>query len=171
MVQLRTDRLLLRPLTPADAPALVALLNEPSFLRFIGDRGVRTEADALRYLDEGPLASYAAYGFGLYAVERRADGAWLGLCGLLRRPALADPDLGFAFLPAFWGQGYAREAAGAWLRYGQHTLALPRIVAIVAPENDASIRLLTHLGFAYERDIVLEADGAPVKLFAAAAPR
>ena len=141
-----TPRLRLDPFTVDDAAFIVALLTDPDWLRYIGDRGVRTEEEARGYLASGPLASYAAHGFGLYRVARRDTGAPIGMCGLLRRDTLPDVDLGFAFLPAHRGQGFAREAAAATLAYARETLGLDRIVAIVSPANASSIRVLEALG-------------------------
>jgi RimJ/RimL family protein N-acetyltransferase len=161
MHALQTPRLRLRPLTLADAPFMVELLNEPSFLRFIGDRGVRTTADAEAFLARGPFASYARWDHGAYLVEHAAPPAGrrpgplapLGICGLYRRDTLDAPDLGFALRPAFWGQGYAREAAEAVLADGRGRLGMRRIVAITDLDNTASIGLLERLGLAYVRDI------------------
>ena len=141
-----TPRLRLDPFTVDDAAFIVALLTDPDWLRYIGDRGVRTEEEARGYLAAGPLASYATHGFGLYRVARRDTGAPIGMCGLLRRDTLPDVDLGFAFLPAHRGQGFAREAAAATLAYARETLGLDRIVAIVSPANASSIRVLEALG-------------------------
>ncbi len=151
MTVLETPRLRLRRLDHADAPFILRLVNEPSWRQNIGDKGVRTLEDAVRYLTEGPLAMYARHGFGLYAVTRRGDDAPIGLCGLIRRDTLPDADIGYAFLPEFWGQGYAREAAVATLDHARRDFALPRLLAITAPHNAASIRLLEQLGFALER--------------------
>lgn len=145
---------------------MVELLNEPSFVRNIGDRGVRTLADARAYIADGPAASYGKFGFGLYLVELKAQGTAIGICGLLKREALQHPDIGFAFLPAFWSQGYAHESALAVKRHGLGTLGLTRILAITDPENARSIRLLERLGFAFE-DMVRMAESEPeLKLFA-----
>lgn len=143
---LETERLRLHELADSDAGFIVELLNDPDFLRFIGDRQVRTHQDALRYLAEGPRASYAANRFGLWRVQRREDGAVVGMCGLLRRETLPHPDIGYAYLPAFRGQGYAVEAGAAVLRHGFETLALPRILAIVTDANAGSVRVLEKLG-------------------------
>jgi len=145
-----TERLVLAPFTADDAPFIVALLTDPDWLRYIGDRGVQTPDEARGYLEAGPLASYAAHGFGLYRVTRRDTGVPIGMCGLLRRDTLPDVDLGFAFLPAYRGQGFAREAAAATLAYAHGTLGLARILAIVSPENAASIRVLEALGMRRE---------------------
>ena len=146
-----TARLALRRFTGADAAFLVELLNEPSFLRYIGDKGVRTEADACRYLEAGPLASYARHGFGLLRVELKESGEPVGMCGLLKRDWLDDPDIGFAFLPRAWSQGYARESAEAVLAEGRERFGLRRVLAITSPDNEASIGLLARLGFRFER--------------------
>ena len=141
-----TARLRLREVVEDDAVFVVELLNQPDFLRFIGDRGVRDLEQARSYLREGPLASYADHGMGLYLVEHREGGVPIGLCGLLVRDGLPDPDIGFAFLPAYYGQGYAFEAASATLAHARTALSLPRVLAIVSPGNDRSIALLRRLG-------------------------
>jgi RimJ/RimL family protein N-acetyltransferase len=153
-----TDRLRLRHLTADDAAFLVELLNDPSFLTNIGDRGVRTPDDAVGYVEKGPGASYRANGFGLYLVETRHDGTPLGLCGLVKRDTLPDVDIGFAFLPRFHGHGYAYEAARATVDDARDRVRLPRLVAIVKPGNTPSIRLLQKLGLRFERMIQLPQD-------------
>jgi len=146
MTPLDTDRLTIRPFTLVDAPFIVRLLNEPSFFEFIGDKGVRTVEQAEGYLRQGPLASYASHGHGLCMVQDRVTGAPMGMCGLIKRDTLPEVDLGYAFVPEF--QGLAREAAAACLAHGRAELGLGGVLAIVAPGNAASIRLLTALGFA-----------------------
>jgi len=163
---LRTARLQLRELAPRDAPFILVLLNEPSFIQNIGDRGVRSLADAHDYLVNGPIASYTRHGFGLYLVELAATEEPIGICGILQREALPDPDLGFAFLPAYWGQGFAFEAAAAVRGYARSELGVGRLLAITSPRNDASIRLLERLGFRFERMTRLENDGTELKVFA-----
>ena len=164
-----TARLRLRELGESDDAFLVELLNDEGFLRHIGDRGVRTREDARRYLAEGPTASYAREGFGLWAVERRGDGALVGMCGLLRRDTLPDPDIGYAFLPAFRGQGYAREACEACVVHAFDVLRWPRLLAIVNEGNAASRGLLERLGFALEGPI--QVGGNDVLLYAAVRER
>ena len=166
MKVLETERLLLRWLTVDDAEFIMALVNEPSWLRFIGDRGVRSVDDALGYIANGPAAMYARLGFGLFLVERRDDGVPVGMCGLIKRDGLDDVDIGFAFLPRFWGQGYALESAAAVLAYGQAELGFKRIVAITSKDNDRSIRLLESIGMTFEKSIRLRAEDEEVKLFA-----
>lgn len=162
---LHTARLVLRRLTAADAPFIFQLLNEPSWLQFIGDRGIRTVEDAVRYIETGPMAMYGRYGLGLYHVGLAATGQPVGVCGLLKRQALEDVDLGFALLPAFWAQGYAREASAAVLAHGRKVLGLRRIVAIVLRHNAPSRRLLEALGFTVERPVRLADDQEELLLY------
>src|SRR4030095_5342315 len=132
---LETERLTLRHAPPADALFIFELVNDPAFIRNIGDRGVRTLADAERYVLDGPIASYEKFGFGMYVVEVRESGTPIGLCGFVKRDWLPDVDIGFAFLPQYRSQGYARESASAVRRYGHEVLGLSRIVAIVSPSK------------------------------------
>lgn len=155
MTSLETGRLVLREFTPGDAEFVLRLLNEPAFLRYIGDRGVHTLDDARRYISDGPVAGQARHGFGLMVVERKSDGAALGMCGVLKRDALPDPDLGFSFFPEYWSQGYALESARAVMRHAREALGLGRIVAITTPDNEPSIRLLGKLGFRFDRMVTL----------------
>jgi RimJ/RimL family protein N-acetyltransferase len=166
---LETERLVLRQLTLEDAPFMLQLVNEPSWLRFIGDRGVRTLEDARRYLQEGPLASYARHGFGLYLTELKPSGAPAGICGLIKRDSLEDVDLGFAFLPRYWGRGYATEAAAAVVGLAFSALGLERLVAITTLDNASSIKLLEKLGMRREESVELPGEGAPLLLFACSA--
>ena len=164
IVILETERLRLRRLTLDDDAFVLKLVNEPSWLRYIGDRGVRDLDAARHYIETVPLAMYARQDFGLWLAERRSDGKPMGQCGLLKRDSLEHPDIGFAFLPAYWGQGYAREAAEATLALGHGRYGMPEVQAITTPDNHASIGLLTRLGFACLglRELV---PGDPVKLF------
>lgn len=164
---LETARLKLRRLAHADAPFIVRLLNDASFLRYIGDRGVRTEEDARRYLDRGPLASYRERGFGLYLVAVKESGLPAGICGLLKRDTLPDVDLGFAFLPDFRSLGYATESARAVLEHGR-TLGMGRIVAVTTPDNAGSIRVLQKLGLRAEGTLRLSEGEPELQLFAPA---
>jgi len=165
MTEFETERLRLRRLEAADAPFILRLVNEPSWLRFIGDRGVRNLDDARQYIVGGPQRLYSTYGFGLFMVEKRDDGTPLGLCGLIKRDTLPDVDIGFAFLPEYWGQGYAREAAAATLRYARETHKLSRVVAITSLDNVASGRVLETIGMRFEGNLRLEADGDEVRHF------
>ena len=165
MAILTTARLALRELADEDAPFILELLNDPSFIRNIGDRNVRTQEDAREYIRNGPLASYARHGFGLWMVELRNDGTPIGMCGLLKREALDAPDIGFAYLPAFQGKGYGFEAARAVLDHARDTLRLPRVLAIVNADNEPSARLLEKLGMGFERMVQLSDREPPLRLF------
>jgi RimJ/RimL family protein N-acetyltransferase len=162
---LETKRLSLRKLTDADADFIVELLNQPSFLRYIGDKEVRNSADAVRYIQTGPIASYEKFGFGLFLVELKETGEPIGMSGLLKRDSLPDVDVGFAFLPSYWSKGYAFESAAAVITYGREVLGLKRIVAITSLDNEASIRLLEKLGLRFERVLKLAPDQSEVRLF------
>ena len=151
MLVLETERLLLRPFTTDDAPFVLTLLNEPSFLQYIGDKKVRNLEDARQYLTNGPIASYAKNGFGLLCVELKDSQTSIGMCGLLKREELPEPDIGFAFLPDFWNKGFAFEAAAAVMKDARERLKLSRILAIVNPDNYPSMKLLERLGLKFER--------------------
>ena len=153
MIAIETERLALHEFTDDDAAFVFRLVNEPSFLRYIGDRGVRTIEDARRYIADGPVAGYARYGYGLLRVAQKADGTTVGMCGVLKRDALPDPDIGFSFLPEFWSQGYALESARAVMKHAREVLRLGRILAITTKDNEPSMRLLAKLGFRFDRMI------------------
>ncbi len=161
---LETERLALRQLTADDAGFILALVNEPSFIQNIGDRGVRTLSDAERYIENGPVASYARNGFGLYLVALKESGESIGMCGLIKRDELDDVDIGYAFLPKFWSKGYAVESALAVKEQGR-SLGLRRLIAITDPANEGSIRVLEKLGLRFEKMIRLSADDIELKLF------
>ncbi len=165
---LETERLTLRQLSEDDAEFMLGLLNEPSFHQYIGDRGVRTVDEARAYIRAGAMASYETFGFGLWLVLRQADREPIGICGLLKRETLPDVDVGFAFRPAYWSQGYAVESAGAVLRHGKDAFGLTRVAAIVQDDNVASIRVLRKLGLAFERILEWPGDGATVHLYSGA---
>ena len=165
MIVAETPRLLIRHLTAADAAFTVQLLNEPSFINNIADRGVRTLEDALHYLADGPIKSYQKHGYGLFLVELASTGEALGFCGLLYRDYLLETDIGFAFLPQYWGQGYALEAAKAVVQYGYHKLCLPRIVGLTSAGNIPSVKVLTKLGLQFEKTVVMQPQQNEVMLF------
>lgn len=162
---METPRLVLRPQTEADAPFILELVNDPAWLRYIGDRGVRTLGDARRYIREGAVKMVEEHGFGLYLVLLRETLTPVGICGLVRREGLGDVDLGFAFAAEHRGRGYAREAAEATVAYARDALGLCRLVAIAAPDNAASLRLLAGLEFTFERAVDLP-NGDTVSLLA-----
>jgi len=165
MTVLETERLLLRELTVDDAEFILTLLNDPAFLRYIGDKKVRNLDDARQYILNGPAASYDRHGFGLNCVELRETHMPIGMCGLLKREELPDPDIGFALMPDFRNKGIAFEAADAVLRDGRERLNLQRILAITSLDNEASIDLLQRLGFSFERITKMSPDGEQLRLF------
>ena len=165
MTVLETERLSLRRLTIDDAEFILALLNEPSFLRYIGDKKVRNLDDARQYILNGPVGSYERHGFGLNCVELRESHTPIGMCGLLKRDELSDPDIGFALLPDFWSKGFAFEAAQAVLKDARESLKIQRILAITSLDNDASITLLERLGFRFEDIVQLSPNGERLRLF------
>jgi RimJ/RimL family protein N-acetyltransferase len=148
---LETDRLSLREMTIADAPIVVEILNEPAFVEFVADRGVRTNADAVKFIEEKFLPSYARYGFGFYLVELKESGTPIGMCGLIKRDVLEDVDIGFSIFERFWGKGYATEAARALMQHGLTKLGLSRIVGVTAQHNERSAAVLEKLGLRFEK--------------------
>lgn len=164
---IETERLSLRHLHTDDAAFIFELVNEPSWLRFVGDKGIKTLEDARNYLLKGPIEMYARLGFGLWLVETKEGHSSIGICGLIKRDSLQDVDIGFAFLPAYRGQGYALESASAVMAYGKQTLKLRRIMAVVSPDNHGSARLLEKLGFSFERLVRLPGDAVDLELYAA----
>jgi RimJ/RimL family protein N-acetyltransferase len=165
MIVLETERLTLRQMTPADAPFILQLLNEPSFIENIGDKGVRTLDDARNYILTGPMEMYRKHGFGLYRVDLKDTATPIGTCGLLKRDTLENADIGYAFLPKYWSKGYALEAATAVMAYGKDTLELDRIVAIVSPHNEGSIKVLQKIGLKFEKMMRLTPTDKEIKLF------
>ncbi len=164
---IETERLFLRHLSTEDAEFILELLNEPSFIRNIGDRGVRTLEGANSYILNGPVASYAKNGFGLYLVKLKETNESIGMCGLIKRDTLEDVDIGYAFIPKFWSKGYAVEAAQAVKEYARDKIQLNRIVAIVDPQNQGSIRVLEKIGLQFEKMVKLSEDDIELKLFGA----
>ena len=163
---IETDRLVLRKLSTDDAGFILDLLNQPSFIQFIGDRGVRTLEDAENYIMKGAVASYERFGFGLYLTLLKEGEVPIGICGLVKRESLADVDIGFAFLPQYWSKGYAFESASAVLAHARNTLGLKHVVGITTPNNHGSIRVLEKMGFKFEKMVRLSEDDMELKLFA-----
>lgn len=157
-----TERLIIREMTTDDAAFVLELINTPKFHRYIADRGVRTVAEAEEYIEDRFLANYREHGFSMFAVCLR-DGTPIGNCGFVRRDTLPDPDIGFAFLPEYEGQGYGIESARAMMNYGKETLGFSEIFAITSLDNDASVKLLGRLGLRLQQ--VIEQDGEQLNLF------
>lgn len=165
MIVIRSERLQLRELELQDDEFILDLLTEAPFVRFIGDKGVRNLPDAREYILKGPMDSYRRFGFGLYLAMLADSGLPIGICGLVKRDTLPDVDVGFAFLTRYWSRGYAAESAAAVLAYATQQLQLPRIVAITAPDNLASIAVLEKIGLRFERMVRLTENGEELKMF------
>lgn len=159
-----TQRIEVREFSSADAAFIVELLNTPSWLRYIGDRNVKSPADALAYLEKGPMKSYKVHGFGLYCVVLKDGNIPIGMCGLIKRDTLEDVDIGFAFLPQYEGKGYAMESTISVLEQAKK-LDLKRVVAITLPDNERSIRLLKNVNMNFEKMIQFPDDKEELMLF------
>jgi RimJ/RimL family protein N-acetyltransferase len=166
MKVLETERLALRRVTIEDGEFILELINDPAWLRFIGDKGIRTVDAAREYILKTLVAMYERLGFGLYLVELKDGGVPVGICGLIKRDSLEEVDIGFAFLPVFRGKGYAYESARAVMAYGKRELGLNRLLAITSPDNTDSARVLEKLGFSFEGLVKLSNDNEEVSLFA-----
>jgi RimJ/RimL family protein N-acetyltransferase len=167
---LTTARLTLRPFVPADAPFVVELLNDPDWLRFIGDRKVRTGDDAVAYIETKLAAQQTRFGYSLWRVAARSSDEPLGMCGLVRRAGLDEADIGFAFLARHRGRGYALEAARTVMRHADETLKIPRVLGLCDAANAPSIRLLEALGFQYAGECTLPNEAKPLRVYARARP-
>jgi len=154
MHTIESERLVLRPFTLQDSDFILELLNTDGWIKYIGDRNVRTQEQAKGYLENGALKSYKINRFGLSLVELRENQKAIGMCGLIKRDYLDHPDIGFAFLPAYHGKGYAHEISKKVIEHGLNQLNAQKILAIVLPENFSSIRLLKKLGFEYEKNFI-----------------
>ena len=166
MMIVETERLVLRKMNHDDGEFILELLNEPDWIKYIGDRGIRTVDAAEKYIEEGPMAMYADHGIGLYIVELKESGNPIGICGLIQRDFLKDVDLGFGFLSKYWGKGYAYEAAQATLHYGVNELGYSRIAGFTALDNEKSANLLQKLGMKDEGEIRYSTSAEYVRLFA-----
>jgi RimJ/RimL family protein N-acetyltransferase len=162
---LETERLILREIVKSDAEFMLDLLNQPSFIKYIGDRNVRTVKDAREFIENRYRQSYREHGFGLYTVELKEGKTPIGICGFVKRDYLPDADIGFAFLPQFERKGYAFESANAVMKYGREILGLKRVLAITTQDNESSIKLLGKIGLKFERLIKLPHDDEELKLF------
>ena len=162
---IETERLSLREMSEADAAFVLEVLNDPDFIRYVADRGARTVEDAARYIDERFVESYGQNGFGLWLVATKDEGVPVGICGLVKRDSLPGVDIGYAFLPAFRGKGYAFEAATGVVRHARDVLGLRRLYAITSTDNAVSIRVLEKLGMKFERLIRLPGEESEINLF------
>lgn len=165
MKVLETERLILREIVATDYAFILDLLNQSSFIKYIGDRNVRTAAQSLEFIENRFRASYKKFGYGLWAIELKEAGAAIGICGFVKRDFLPDADLGFALLPQFERRGYTFEAANQSMLYGREQLNLTRVLAITSKINEPSGKLLEKLGFTFERFIEMPNTGEAIKLF------
>ena len=159
-----TERLSITEFTPDDAGFIMELVNTPTWLENIGERNVKSEKDAIKYLEKGPFKSYDEFGFGLYRVGLKESNLPIGMCGLIKREMLQDVDIGFAFLPAYEGKGYAYESAKAVLDHARQ-LKLPRIVAITIPSNQKSSKLLLKLNMKFETMVHFQGEEKELMLY------
>ena len=162
---LETERTILREVIADDAEFVLDLLNQPSFIKYIGDRNVRTVDEARDYIESRFASSYQKFNYGMWAVELKESATLIGLCGFVRRDTLPDADIGFAFLPQFEKKGFAYESAAATMKYGQNVQKLPRVLAITSKDNFSSQKLLDKIGLKFERLISLSDDAEELKLF------
>lgn len=165
MTVLQTERLVLSRLSYADCEFIIELLNEPSFKRYIGDKNVRSHEDARNYLRNGPVGSYECHGFGMFLVRNKCDNTPMGMCGLVKREEFDAPDVGFAFLQRFWANGYALESAVAVVEYAKNILQLPRIIAMVDPHNEPSIRLVENLGMTFASMVRMPGESQDINMY------
>ena len=165
MVITITERLIIRELSVSDSPFILELVNTPTWLKFIGDRGVKNLDDAKSYLKKGPLKSYDDNGFGLYWVGLRDSNVPIGMCGLIKRADFDSPDIGFAFLPEYEGKGYGYESASAVLDYCKTEFQVKRIIGITLEANTASVRLLEKLGLSFEKKFIYETTKEELMLY------
>lgn len=161
---IETERLYLAEATTKDAGFMLALLNSKGWLEFIGDRQVRTETEAAKYLEERVISAYAA-GFGMYNVILKSTGEMLGMCGLVNRSTVEGIDIGFGFLPQYMGKGYAFESAKAVLSFAKNNLKLRAVAGITMQSNIRSRKLLEKLGLTIAKSYNDESDGSPMYLY------
>lgn len=162
-----TQRLIISKVTLKDAPFFVALMNTPSWLKYIGDRHIKTIKDAENHLENGILKSYKEYGYGFYKVTQKSEPQnSIGIVGLVKRKELEHTDIGFGFLPDFEGKGYGYESSAAIMELAKNRFKLDKIVAITNPENKSSIHLLEKLGLSYQKRIKPFDDNEELLLFA-----
>lgn len=162
---IETPRLQLRPVTVDDAELLLAVWNDPAFIRHVTDRGIRTIAQSRDAIRDGALKLFAEFGYGPYCMSLKTDGTLIGICGLFKRDNLDDPDIGFSVLPDYCGKGYAGEAAHAVVEFAGDTLGIRSLTAIVSPNNAPSIGLIKKLGLTFERMITMPGDDEAICLY------
>ena len=163
---LETERLNLRTFSLNDAAFLLEQMNEPAFLLYVGDRGLRTLDDAREFIKKRLIAHYDKNGFSFYVAERKEDDEIIGMCGLVDRDGLDGVDIGFAILPAHWKNGYAYEASQAVMLHARDDIGLKRVLAITDPRNKPSNALLKKLGMTHVSMVTLPGDTKEDNLYA-----
>ena len=162
---IETERLRLRPVTIGDTTLMLAVWNDPAFIRHVADRGIRTDVQAKEALQAGALKLFADFGYGPYCLSLKSNGDLIGICGLFRRENLDDPDIGFSVLPEHCGRGYANEAASAVIKYAKEVLGITRLTALVSPKNVPSIGLIEKLGLTFNSLITMPGDDEAIRLY------
>lgn len=162
---LETERLYLRHLVRDDAEFILRLLNEPSWLHFVGDKQVKNINDAKKYIELSAITMYQQFGFGLFLVCDKNTDKPLGLCGLMKRDNLDHADLGYAFLPEYWNKGFALEAVKAVLNYAKDTHQLTQLLALTKSSNTPSIKLLNKVHFEFDRDLKVMDDVENLQIY------
>lgn len=165
MIVCESERLAIRRVLLEDAGFLVRQLNQPSWLRYIGDRAVRSVEDAERYIESRMLEQYRTLGYGMNVVQLKSTGEPVGVCGLVKRDALPCPDLGFALLEDYWGMGYGLEAAAAVVGHACQVLGMSRLLAVTTADNERSGRILVELGFRLWKESYRMDEGEEVRLY------
>jgi RimJ/RimL family protein N-acetyltransferase len=165
---IETERLRLRPVTIDDAELMLAIWNDPAFIRNVSDRGIRTVEQAREAIEAGAQKLFEDYGYGPYCMSLKSDGAMIGICGLFKRDNLEDPDIGFGVLPDYCGKGYAGEAAAAVVNFARNELGIAVLTAIVSPTNAPSIGLIKKLGLTFDQMITMPGDDDAICLYSKA---
>lgn len=162
---LLTERLVLRRIGAEDAALMLAIWNDPAFVKHVGDRGIRTVEQAREAIQAGAMRLFAEHGYGPFSMNLKDDGGQIGICGLFKRDNLDAPDIGFAVLPAYCGKGYAGEAALAVVGHARDDLGIEVLTAIVSPANAPSVGLIEKLGLTFERMITMPGDDQAISLY------
>ncbi len=165
---METERMRLRPVTVDDTELMLAVWNDPAFIRNVSDRGIRTIGQARAAIESGAQKLFEDCGYGPYCLSLKSDGTMIGICGLFKRENLSDPDIGFSVLPDYCGKGFASEASVAVVDYARDWLGIRILTAIVSPTNAPSIRLIEKLGLTFEQMITMPGDDGAICLYSKA---
>ena len=161
-----TQRLILTKITEDDAPFILELMNTPGWLKFIGDRNIKTVSEARDYIKKNQLKCYEDYGFGYYKILLKSENLKpIGTSGLLKRDTLEHIDVGFSLLPNYYKKGYGFEAANTILNLAKTQFKIKTVCAITLPSNIASIRLLKKLGLSLKKEVKPFEDDETLLLF------